>query len=103
LAADIAKHKIVGKSCLYKNADQTVGLLFYGKLPNRMYVKKGTEKQQYAGTKAMSRAKDRVVPLMVCCTNAAGERKVPLAMVGKCKKPNVCFPGSTLGMMASCH
>jgi hypothetical protein len=46
LAADIAKHKI-GKSCLY-NADQTG--LFYAKLPNRMFVKKGTE-QQYAGTK----------------------------------------------------
>jgi hypothetical protein len=40
LAADIAKHNI-GKSCLY-NADQTG--LFYAILPNRMFVKKGTEK-----------------------------------------------------------
>jgi hypothetical protein len=38
LAADIAKHKI-GKLCL-DNGDQTG--LFYAKLPNRMYVKKGT-------------------------------------------------------------
>ena len=81
LAADIAKHNI-GKSCLY-NADQTG--LFYAKLPNRMFVKKGTEKQ-YAGTKAM-KSKDRAT-LMVC-TNAAGE-KVPLAIVGKSKKPK-CF------------
>ena len=81
LAADIAEHN-TGKSCLY-NADQT-GLV-YAKLPNRMFVKKGTEKQ-YAGTKAM-KAKDRVT-LMVC-TNAAGE-KVPLAIVGKSKKPK-CF------------
>ena len=80
LAADIAEHN-TGKSCLY-NADQT-GLV-YAKLPNRMFVKKGTEKQ-YAGTKAM-KAKDRVT-LMVC--NAAGE-KVLLAIVGKSKKPK-CF------------
>jgi hypothetical protein len=44
-----------------------------------MYVKKGTEKQ-YAETKAIMKAKDRLT-LMVC-TKAAGE-KVPLAMVGK--------------------
>ena len=65
------------------NADQTG--LFYQKLPNTLYVDKDTKKKP-GGSKQM-KSKERIT-LMVC-TAASGD-KVPLAMVGKAKKPE-CF------------
>jgi len=62
------------------NADQTG--LFHQKLPNRIYCRQ-EEKRTIRGVKQM-KAKERIT-LMVC-TSAVGE-KVPLAIVGKSKRP----------------
>ena len=68
--------------CVY-NADQTG--LFFQKLPNSLYVDKA-KKKDYAGTKRM---KDKERITLMVCTSADGWR-VPLALIGKFKKP-VCF------------
>ena len=77
----LEKHNISPECCY--NADQTG--LFYTKLPNRLYVYE-SEKKDYAGVKQM-KSKDRIT--MMICTSAAGA-KLPVAFVGKAKKP-VCF------------
>jgi hypothetical protein len=66
------------------NADQTG--LHHTKLPHRLHIDK-SKRKEHAGVKQM-KPKDRIT-LMVC-TSASGE-KVPLAIVGKAKKPE-CFP-----------
>ena len=76
------EEKEVGPRNVY-NADQTG--LFYQKMPTRIYVSE-ENKKSYAGTKQM---KDKTrVTLMVC--TAADGTKVPLAMIGKSKRPK-CF------------
>ena len=72
----------VGPGCVY-NADQTG--LFYTKLPNRLYVPIENRKD-YKGAKQM-KSKDRIT--LMICTSADG-KNVPLAVVGKSKKPH-CF------------
>ena len=65
------------------NADQSG--LFYQKLPNSTYVKKSKTKD-IKGTKGM---KDKTRLTMMICTAASGSR-LPIAIVGKPKKPK-CF------------
>ena len=62
------------------NADQTGS--FYTKLPNRIYVDK-VERKNYAGNKQM---KEKYRITLMVCTSAAGE-KLPLAIIGKSKRP----------------
>jgi DDE superfamily endonuclease len=69
-------------ACLY-NPDEFG--LFYQKLPNRMYVD-SRQRKTVAGCKQM---KDKSRITVMLCT-AADESKVPLAVVGKAKKPS-CF------------
>ena len=62
------------------NADQ-IGF-FHQKLPNRIYCQR-EEKRTIRGVKQM-KAKERITPML--CTSAVGEN-VPLAVVGKSKRP----------------
>ena len=71
------------KPCCVYNADQTG--LFFQKLPNSLYVHKDNKKK-YTGTKKM---KDKARITLMVCTAADGS-KLPLALVGKPKKPR-CF------------
>ena len=75
----------VGPGCVY-NSDPTG--LFYTKLPNRLYVLIGNRKY-YKGAKQM---KSKYCITLMICTSDDG-KKVPLAVVGKSKKPhffNLC-------------
>ena len=72
----------VGPGCVY-NADQSG--LFYTKLPNRLYVPIDNCKD-YKGAKQMN-SKDRIT--FITCSSANG-KKLPLAVVGKSKKP-ICY------------
>ena len=72
------------------NGDQTG--LYYQKLPNRIYMDKDT-KHTHAGVKQM---KDKTRVTLMLCTAADGS-KVPLAVVGKSKKP-MCFREVRNGM-----
>jgi hypothetical protein len=74
-------HKII-PAWLY-NADQFG--LFFQKLPNRIYIDAG-QKKTIAGCKQM---KDKTRITVMLCTAADGSN-VPLAVVGKAKKP-ACF------------
>ena len=73
------------------NGDQTG--LYYQKLPNRMYVDKGT-KHNHAGIKQM---KNKTRVILVVCTVVGGS-KVPLAVVGEPKKL-VCFRVQTRNVL----
>ena len=79
---DLIEKKDIEPHCLY-NADQTG--MFYQKLPNSIYVQK-KNKKNFKGTKQMT-DKTRVT-LMIC--TAADGFKVPIALIGKSKKPT-CF------------
>jgi hypothetical protein len=65
------------------NADQTG--LFYQKLPNRIYID-SESKNDFKGAKQM---KDKTRVTVMVCTASNGD-KVPLAIIGKSKKP-LCF------------
>ena len=71
----------VGPGCVY-NADQKG--LFYTELLNRLYVPIENCKD-YKGAKQM-KSKDRITTMI--CTSP-DEKKVPLAIVGKSKKPHL--------------
>ena len=81
LAALIHKYDVPAEQVY--NGDQTG--LYFKKLPNRIYVD-ATQKKSIRGVKRM---KDKHRLTVMVCTSAAGA-KVPLAIVGKPKKPR-CF------------
>jgi hypothetical protein len=72
--------KNITAGCLY-NADQTG--LYYQKLPNTLYIIHIEEKKLIRDCKQM---KDKNRLTVMVCTSANGD-KVPLAVVGKSKKP----------------
>jgi len=69
------------------NIDET-GLLFRC-LPSQSYVSAGARREA-RGVKSMN-SKDLMT--LVCCTNAAGTEKLPIAIIGKSKAP-LCFRGA---------
>jgi len=69
------------------NMDETG--LFFRCLPSQSYVSAGARREA-RGVKSM-KSKDRVK--LVCCTNAAGTEKLPIAIIGKSKAPQ-CFRGA---------
>ena len=79
---ELCKKKDVSHRCVY-NADQTG--LFYQKVPNSLYVRKG-EGKSLKGKKQM---KDKTC-LTVMFKTAADGWRVPLAVIGKSKQPR-CF------------
>jgi len=69
------------------NMDETG--LFFRSLPSQSYVSAGARREA-RGIKSM-KAKDSVT--LVCCTNATGVDKLPIAFIGKSKAP-LCFRGA---------
>jgi len=69
------------------NMDETG--LFFRCLPSQSYVSSGARREA-RGVKSM-KAKDRVT--LVCCSNATGAEKLPIAIIGKSKTP-LCFRGA---------
>lgn len=72
----IAKHNL-SPSQIY-NADETG--LFYKMLPTKSLASKVDDK-----AKGHKKSKDRVT--LLCCSNASGEHKLPLMLIGKSAKP----------------
>lgn len=77
------------------NGDQTG--LYYRKMPNRIYVDK-EQRKSVRGVKAM-KDKERITAMV--CTSATGI-KVPLAFVGKAKRPR-CFQLAPDGKTPTCY
>ena len=63
--------------------------LFFRCLPSQSYVSAGARREA-RGVKSM-KLKDRAT--LVCCTNAAGTEKLPIAIIGKSQAP-LCFRGA---------
>ena len=61
--------------------------LYFKLIPHSTYTARNEARRRVRGTKAQ-KAKDRVT--LITCTNATGNHKIPLAMIGKAAKPR-CF------------
>ena len=80
---------------LIYNVDETG--LFYKALPRRSYVMCYENKKAFRGKHNMN-AEDRATAYV--CTNSNGSHKLPMAVIGKTKRPR-CFRDNTLWFLTS--